>query len=176
MTTQVVNIGTRKYRQFVSDTENLGTDNSKKIYCIGYGGCKATSDFSSTLKQSGVQVLVDIRYHPESAFSGEWKGSGMPTWLKEDGIDYVWMKELGNSFHHTEDSLDKFKEYLETNKDTCFNNLLAQEKVCAIMCACKDIRTCHRNVVAQMLKQQGIRVENLNPVKKGQQRITQFMK
>lgn len=156
------------------------TENKKlkreAIYSVGYGR-SSKNDFVNTLKKNNIKTLVDIRFHPESSFSKEWKGSEMKEWLKREGIEYRWFVELGNSFHHMQDCIERFTMYLESNKTTCFKRLLQLEGKCAVMCACKDYTKCHRKIVANVLREQeSVTMHNINILKKGQQSMNQFIK
>lgn len=144
----------------IEPSKHANTIENKKgitICTIGYGG-HSYEELISKLKANNVQLLADIRISPGGAYMECFTRSYLEQHLlKEHGIDYIWIKDLGNPYHSQPDSLVNFAKYLQ-EKDIKDNRLLKLIELCqtkqsqvAIMCGCKHVAQCHRNVVAQQV-------------------------
>jgi uncharacterized protein (DUF488 family) len=102
----------------------------------------------------------------------------LATSLKESGIDYVRLKELGGLRHPRKDSQNMgwrnlsfrgFADYMQTQDfEAGINKLitLARDRTVAIMCAEALPWRCHRSLVADALLARGIQVEHIMTLKK----------
>ncbi|MER2527261.1 MAG: DUF488 domain-containing protein [Candidatus Competibacter denitrificans] len=146
----------------------------KALYTIGYEGA-TLDEFLITLRQTGVNLLLDIREIPISRRKGFSK-SVLKQALEATGIDYQHEKRLGSPKTIRDQlRLDKnydaffarFNDYLDTQADVL--QILADQlpgKV-ALMCYERDPQICHRRVVANALSQlTGLPPQNLG-VQKG---------
>jgi uncharacterized protein (DUF488 family) len=98
--------------------------------------------------------------------------------LKESGMDYVRLKELGGLRHPRKDSQNMgwrnlsfrgFGDYMQTQDfEAGINELirLARDRTVAIMCAEALPWRCHRSLVADALLARGIQVEHIMTLKK----------
>lgn len=120
------------------------------IYTVGYLGWKQPELIAALRRLNG--LLVDIRFTP-------W--SRNPQWIKANlekllGNDYVHIKALGNAEHKTGGmrifNYDMGVAFIASNADV---------RPIVLMCACKDNESCHREVVAKMLRKAGYTVQEL---------------
>jgi uncharacterized protein (DUF488 family) len=136
------------------------------IYSIGYEG-KTIEEFTKSLKEYGVEQLIDIRENPFSYKKGFSKNP-LKIALNESGITYQHIKELGTDrksrkeYKNTGD-LNKlceiFKERLNNNLDRYeLLKALINYKQSAIMCFEDDYQMCHRQVIEKRLEKDGFRV------------------
>lgn len=132
----------------------------KALYTIGYEGA-TLDDFLTTLRQTGVTLLLDIREIPLSRRKGFSK-SALKQAVEAVKIDYQHEKRLGSPKTirdqlHLDQNYDAFFAHFTNYLDTQTNLLqtLANQlpgKV-ALMCYERDPQTCHRRVVACALAQ-----------------------
>lgn len=142
----------------------------RTVFTIGYAGSTLTP-FLETLKEAGVEELVDVRAVPASrnrAFSK----TALAIALEEAGIAYRHMRDLGtpkagreaakrgdrDTFHRI------YKDQLatpEAQDALAALSALAAEKTVCLMCMESDPAVCHRTVLAARLA--GFRVEHLRP-------------
>jgi len=93
--------------------------------------------------------------------------------LRESGIDYVLMKQLGGLRHPSRDSLNMgwrnlsfrgFADYMQTREfDMAIDDLLrvSEHEATAIVCAEILPWRCHRSLIADALLVRGIEVEHI---------------
>jgi uncharacterized protein (DUF488 family) len=139
-----------------TETKDSNTDSKEvTLYTIGYGG-HSYDELISILKANSIKVLADIRISPNGAYIEHFKRPYLEQHLPLDhGIKYIWLQNLGNPYHSTEMSLEKFSKYL-LDKNAADNRLKSLLDLCtandskvAIMCGCKYVDSCHRSIVAQ---------------------------
>jgi len=148
-----------------------------RILTIGHS-TRTIEDFTNLLGAHGVQLIVDIRTVPRSRRNPQFNEDTLAASLKESGIDYVRLKELGGLRHPRKDSQNMgwrnasfrgFADYMQTpDFETGINELirLAQDRSVAIMCAEALPWRCHRSLVADALLVRGIKVEHIMTLKK----------
>lgn len=140
---------------------------AKELYTIGYAGFPSTQDFLNALKQYGVQILVDVRSSPFSAYYADYNKDVLGEFLKENGILYFnYAKQFGarqedNAFYrkgrldfdvfsHSEQFLDGVRK------------IDASNAVVAFMCAEKKPSECHRTIlVAKAFSDRGQQVTHI---------------
>lgn len=139
------------------------------------------------LKAHGIERLVDIRTVPRSRRNPQFNTENMPEPLKEAGIEYEHMRELGGLRHARKDSPntgwrnDSFRGYADYMQTPAFTDALGEliersrgERV-AIMCAEAVPWRCHRSLVADALEVRGIpAVEILSPTSGRLHKLTPF--
>jgi len=150
-----------------------GTEHHE-LLTVGYGRWSAKSRWQrlvSALRSASVQLLVDIRLSPCSSnldpthhygprrWHVQGQGQGIADGLREAGIDYLWLVELGNP-QKNDAEMQVLKEHLaDTSREwpvhrglKLLHRLAAEERRrCCLMCACKDYGSCHRRVIAERL-------------------------
>jgi uncharacterized protein (DUF488 family) len=118
-----------------------------KIHTFGYSG-HDPSDLARRLEETGA-TLIDIRYSPRSR---------NPVWSRKRleeafGERYVHCPELGNRNYRNGGPVE-IADY-EAGRDL----LKGIPGPVLLMCACKDPKVCHRTVVAEQLRNDGMAVE-----------------
>jgi uncharacterized protein (DUF488 family) len=147
-----------------------------RVLTIGHS-TRAIEDFTDLLQAHGVQLVVDIRTVPRSRRNPQFNEDTLAASLKQSGIDYVRLKELGGLRHPRKDSQNMgwrnasfrgFADYMQTpDFEAGINELirLAQDRTVAIMCAEALPWRCHRSLVADALLVRGIKVEHIMSLK-----------
>lgn len=123
------------------------------VYTIGYSGRKPEE-----LKQIAKDLnatLLDIRFSPRSRLP-QWAGSNVKSLV--DG-DYQHIKALGNA-NYKGDGPVEIVDYAAGRAA-----IRANQRPVILMCACGDPTHCHRTVVANMLREEGFTVTELNAAK-----------
>jgi uncharacterized protein (DUF488 family) len=139
----------------------------KVIYTIGYEASDL-NDFLTTLKNAGVQIVLDIRALPHSRRAGFSK-TPLSNALKEKGIEYTHLRGLGNpqklgappagDFH------ESFTAHMQT--DAAQSDLrkavdIASEKPACLLCYERKPEECHRTIVVKhVIERTGQKIENL---------------
>ncbi len=148
-----------------------------RVLTIGHS-TRTIEDFTALLQAHGVQLIVDIRTVPRSRHNPQFNEDTLAASLKESGIGYVRLKELGGLRRSRKDSQNMgwrnlsfrgFADYMQTPEfETGINVLirLAQDRSVAIMCAEALPWRCHRSLVADALVVRGIQVEHIVTLKK----------
>ncbi len=147
-----------------------------QIFTIGYEGITLEA-FVETLREHGVQTVVDVRELPLSRRAGFSKRP-LSAVLKENGIGYVHERPLGTpkALRHALRAgleLESFRaEYRQVLADRQPDlervaALAAHERV-ALMCFEADPLECHRSVIADELLRLGLIsvFKNLAPKKR----------
>jgi len=131
------------------------------LYTIGYERSNL-SDFVATLRLSGVNVLADIRDRAQSRRPGFSK-SALSEALNKADIQYIHLKELGDPKEGREAARrGDFGEFRRVFSKVMASEeadlaileiaeLLKESNVC-LMCYERDVKTCHRRIVADDLK------------------------
>jgi len=149
----------------------------KTLYTIGYSGFNV-DDFVDILKKYGINVLIDVRSNPFSAYFSAFNKEQLENTLKSKHIFYRnYAKEFGAQ--QPERSFYTPQGYLDFEKFTTsqvFNegyhkieNGLKQDYIFAFMCAEKDPIDCHRSImISKTFKDNGYTVlhllPNINPI------------
>lgn len=137
----------------------------KIISGIGYGN-RPPEKFVELLKEHDIKVVLDVRRQGTGAWNFSYK-SGIPIMkmLWEHGILYVPQFNMGN--HSDKESLaEKLEDYNkwlsspagDLQLQSLEMTVMALESCgkVAIMCACKDVLDCHRQIiVARMMRRMG---------------------
>lgn len=135
------------------------------IYTIGHS-THPLDEFVAILRRHDIGFIVDVRTIPRSRTNPQFNKDTMPVSLKEAGIDYRHITELGglrskqkavsespNIFWQNK----SFKNYADYAMTENFRQGLAElqeiavEYCCAIMCAEAVWWRCHRRIIADYL-------------------------
>ena len=147
------------------------------ILTIGHS-TRTLDDFIGILRAHGVERLVDIRTIPRSRHNPQFNQETLSERLKESGIDYVLLKQLGGLRHPKADSPNTgwknssfrgFADYMQTQAfakgvDQLIG--LPQDGLVVIMCAEVLPWQCHRWLIADALTIRGVQVEHIMTIKK----------
>ncbi len=142
------------------------------VFTIG-PSTRTLEEFVELLKAYGVGLLVDVRTVPRSRHNPQFNKETLPGSLKQYGIRYIHMPEIGGLRHPKRDSINLawenrgfrgYADYMQTQEFT--DNLLkivalAQESCLALMCAEALPWKCHRNLLSDALVVRHVKVEHI---------------
>jgi uncharacterized protein (DUF488 family) len=143
-----------------------------RISTIGHSN-RPIEEFLRLLDAHGVRRVADIRTIPRSRHNPQFNAETLAESLRNAGIDYVPMKELGGLRHAKSDSINTgwknasfrgFADYMQTPEFAAgIDSLIgiAGERTTAIMCAEAVPWRCHRSLVADALVARGIEVDDI---------------
>ena len=139
------------------------------FFTIGHS-TRPLADFAGLLKESEIEVLVDVRSIPRSRTHPQFNLDTLPASLRAEGVAYAHIAALGGrrgrrntdqlspntywthpAFRNYADYAlgEPFREALEALLD------LGREQRCAIMCSEAVWWRCHRRIVADYLLARG---------------------
>ena len=138
----------------------------RTIHTIGYGG-KNPSELVEELREHRIELVADVRMMPGRACMGSFVLAKEPTkgiqkLLADAGIEYVWLKELGNP--------DRKDPEMRVYRTTVWDELpdrtrtlveMASGRATCMLCAEKDVRRCHRGIIGDFLRTEGWQVVDL---------------
>ncbi len=136
------------------------------LWTIGHSTLPAP-DFLALLRDRGIEVLVDVRRYPASRRHPQFDGAALEKSLGHAGIRYVHVPALGGRRDPQPGSPNTgwgeggFRGYADYMASPAFIAALAgvvdeaASRRCALMCAEKDWRHCHRGLIADALKAAG---------------------
>ena len=145
-----------------------------KIYTIGHSNLNI-EEFIIKLTSNYLELLIDIRAFPSSKKFPQFKKSKLQTELFALEIEYIWKgRELGG-FRKRSDGLGEsspnkgwkregFRIYADYMLSYSFRKTIddilhsAANKKTVFMCAEKDYRRCHRQLIADYVQTQGWKV------------------
>lgn len=142
---------------------------AKAIYTIGYSGFPEVEDFVSTLKQYGVQILIDVRSSPFSTYYESYNKDRLALTLRENGIYYAnYARQFGarqedRSFYKNGrldyESFSASEQFLEG-----VQSVERSQAAIAFMCAEKHPAECHRAIlVARAFSERGHEITHIKP-------------
>jgi uncharacterized protein (DUF488 family) len=144
------------------------------LFTIGYEQAKPAAVMRE-LKQAKIDLVVDTRAVAASRRPGFSKRQ-LAAALTEEGIGYVHLQKLGTPAEGRQaaragdyDRLWKIydKHIQQAESQQALGELLAlikSKKRVALLCYCRDPKTCHRSrIVAQVKKRARIKVNDLIP-------------
>jgi uncharacterized protein (DUF488 family) len=147
---------------------------SAPLMTVGYEGTPAEAVLGR-LEAAGAEILVDVRAVAASRRPGFSKRQ-LAAALAEKGIGYVHLQKLGTPAEGRQaaragdyDRLWKIydKHMQQAESQQALGELLAlikSKKRIALLCYCRDPKTCHRSrIVAQVKKRARVKVEDLIP-------------
>ena len=142
----------------------------KPIYTIGYGG-RALEEFTSLLKQYGIDFVIDIRSFPDSTSRPEFAREALSASLATEGIRYVFLgTSLGGRPSDTECYRNGYVDYTQVRQKQWFRDGI--ERVCTaankclsvvLMCSEASPLKCHRSkLVGRELDARRVPVEHID--------------
>jgi len=131
------------------------------LYTTGYQG-QNVIDFIAGLSQKDIGAIIDIRENPVSRKPGFSK-SALSTKLRDAGVEYYHFQELGtpkplrNYLSEKGDYevfFQNYRNYLREFRDSLDDliDIGSKKRIC-LMCFEKDPHTCHRKIVAELIKE-----------------------
>lgn len=131
-----------------------------KCFTIGYGG-REPQDFINLLKQNGINIVIDVRLKPYSAYKENYvkakdPNKGIQALLNNYEIAYLHIKELGNRFLDNRDWAILYEKYLKESGDSLISDLIKITEPFCLLCAEKKVEengvvNCHRKLIADYL-------------------------
>ncbi len=146
--------------------------NPALVFTIGHS-TRSMEEFLSLLRSHGVTLVADVRTVPRSRRNPQFNRDALPGVLKEAGIGYVHIPELGGLRHSRKDSPNggwrnkSFRGYADYMQSEAFASgierllELAKHGLVAVMCAETVPWRCHRSLIADALVVRGIPVEHI---------------
>jgi len=139
------------------------------ITTIGYEG-KSLDKFLSELIKNKIEILIDIRKNPYSRKFG-FQGYKLKEYLQKVNISYKHIPQLGISsdlrknlknyedyvilFEKYREDLKEKKEFIEEIKS------VGKDHRISMMCYEKNIKYCHRGILAELLREEDIEVTDI---------------
>jgi len=142
------------------------------LYTIGHSN-RSLGEFLEILKTFGIVLTVDVRTIPKSRHNPQFNGDTLKVSLKEQGIDYIQMKDLGGLRKAFKESVNTswrnasfrgFADYMQTpDFGRAIEKLLdlADRQTTAIMCAEAVPWRCHRSLIADALTVRKVDVRHI---------------
>ena len=139
------------------------------VWTIGHS-TREIGEFVALLKENQIEVLADVRRYPGSRRHPQFGQAQLAQTLRDSGIEYVHMPELGGRRPARPNSVNTawrnaafrgYADYMETAEFAKgIENLIdvATRNRAVIMCAEALWWQCHRGLIADYLKSRGWRV------------------
>jgi uncharacterized protein (DUF488 family) len=142
----------------------------KGVFTLGHG-IRPALELTTTLREAGVQTLVDVRRFPGSRRNPQFNQGPLRDSVEAAGIEYRHAVELGGrrSAEQGEDRfgcirVPAFRSYAARMGTDEFQEALARElarPLPCFMCAETPWQKCHRRLIAELLTAQGLAVTHL---------------
>ena len=135
------------------------------FYTIGHSN-HATEALLALLRQSGIELVADIRSVPKSRFNPQFNSKELAGALRAAGIAYRHMPGLGGLRAAPKDGLPSpnafwkeeiYRNFADYTATPPFREALEElrgagrAQACAILCAEADWRQCHRQILTDAL-------------------------
>jgi uncharacterized protein (DUF488 family) len=132
------------------------------LYTVGHGTLAADA-FVDLLRAASLTRVVDVRSYPGSRRNPQFGREAMERWLPVEGVEYVWMRELGGRRRPVEgsrhvalrnDAFRAYADYMETDEFRAGVEQLpdlADDGPSAVMCSESVWWRCHRRLLADHL-------------------------
>ena len=142
---------------------------AKELFTIGYSGYPNVEDFIGVLKQNGIQILIDVRSMPYSAYYESYNKDRMSSLLKQNDIYYY---HYAKQFGARQENLNFYKNgrldfELFAQSPQFLEGIQSVEKSKAsitLMCAEKHPGECHRAIlISRVLNARGHIVKHITP-------------
>jgi uncharacterized protein (DUF488 family) len=145
------------------------------IYTIGHS-TRSSEELIALLEAAGVDLLVDVRTVPRSRMNPQFNADVLPETLRVAGFGYRHLAALGGLRHRAKGAPpspnglwrnEAFQAYADYAMTSPFRaglgdlRGLAEDHVCAVMCAEAVWWRCHRRIVADYLLAGGTTVEHI---------------
>ena len=140
-------------------------DATTKLFTIGYGG-RTPTEFVQLLVEHGVRTIADVRLYPGRAYmaffaKAKSPDKGIERILREAGIGYVSLTELGNPFKDEADWPERYRKLLTETGEAMIGPLLVLPRPFCLLCAEKKPDECHRRLIADFLGERGWEVQHI---------------
>jgi uncharacterized protein (DUF488 family) len=144
-------------------------EDTLSVWTIGHS-TRSIDEFIAILKSLGIETLVDVRSFPGSRRYPHFNREALAASLREAGLEYIHLKELGGRRRARPDSPNMawrnesfrgYADYMETDAfGDGIDRLLdiARRQRAAIMCSEAVWWRCHRSMISDYLKAKGVDV------------------
>jgi len=156
------------------------------IWTVGHS-TRPIGEFTDLLRAHEIGLLVDVRTIPRSRYNPQFNTDTLAQSLREAGLQYRHLLELGGLRKPKNDSLNNgwrntsfrgYADYMQTEEfQSVIEELMAYgtDMKTAIMCAEAVPWRCHRSLIADALVARGWEVRHiLSQVKTDEHRLTPF--
>ena len=142
------------------------------VFTIGHS-TRSIEELLALLHAHGVEWLLDVRTVPRSRHNPQFNRDTLPESLRQAGIAYRHMPELGGLRHARSDSVNMgwrntsfrgYADYMQTSEfEAGIETLIATatHEPCVLMCAEAVPWRCHRSLIADALVVRGIPVKHI---------------
>lgn len=122
------------------------------VFTLGHSS-QPLFEFIEKLQENKIEVLVDVRTHPQSRFCSQYNQKSLAAEIEKVGIVYLFRgKNLGGKGENV-----RFDETIEE-----LANMATHGKILCLMCSEKDPAKCHRSQdLAPLFVAQGFDVEHI---------------
>lgn len=139
------------------------------VWTIGHS-TRSAEEFIQILKSHQIEAVVDVRSFPGSRRYPHFNKPELARLLQDNGVEYVHIPELGGRRkpnRHSKNtawrnvSFRAYADHMETEefqKGIASLFALGDQKRCAIMCSEAVWWRCHRSLVSDYLKANGVEV------------------
>jgi uncharacterized protein (DUF488 family) len=150
-----------------------------RVFSVGHSNLAADA-FLALLRGAGIGALADVRRMPASRRYPHFARKALTGALEEAGITYLWLGDgLGGRLEPSvaregsrnaalrDPALRAYADAQETpafQRDLAALLELAARAPTAVMCAERDWRQCHRQILADVLVARGAEVVHLSPI------------
>jgi uncharacterized protein (DUF488 family) len=141
-----------------------------RIWTIGHS-TRTIEEFIGALQANGIRLVADVRLLPGSKRYPQFNKEELAKSLRQDGIGYEHLPELGGrrkawkDSHNTAWRNESFRGYADHMETAEFTSGIARLReraeshgATAIMCAEAVWWRCHRSLIADYLKAHGVEV------------------
>jgi uncharacterized protein (DUF488 family) len=112
------------------------------LYTLGYTGIKPAQLLAKAIELQA--IVIDTRYSPRSR-TPQWNGMELARLL---GQRYQHLPALGNVNYKTAGPIEINLPKVGTQQMISILN----DQAAILLCACPDVSTCHRKIVAEMVQ------------------------
>lgn len=142
------------------------------VYTVGHSN-RTIDELVEILRAHGVRRLVDVRTVPKSRSNPQFAGDALAASLREAGITYRWVRELGGLRHSRKGSPNGawrnasfrgYADHMQTDEfAAAVDDLVARSRHddLAVMCAEAVPWRCHRSLIGDALLVRGIDVVDI---------------
>jgi uncharacterized protein (DUF488 family) len=152
-----------------------GVSHIVTVFTIGHS-TRTLEEFIELLRESGIELLVDVRAIPWSRRMPQFSTDALAASLEQHGIDYEHAPALGGRRRKQKDAplspntywrIEAFRHYADYAATPEFGAAIdaliakARERRCTIMCAEAVWWRCHRRIVTDYLIARGVAVTHI---------------
>ena len=160
-------------------TTSRGIRGRRAILTVGHS-TRLIDAFLDLLRAQGIKRVMDVRTIPRSRHNPQFNRETLPQTLREAGIGYTHLPELGGLRHAQRDSPNLgwrnlsfrgYADYMQTPEfEVGLDQLMTagEREPIVVMCAEAVPWRCHRSLIADALSIRGIPVEHILSSKRTQ--------